>query len=259
MSSSTDKRRAEIIDLINKDQTVTVTGLGEILGVSEVSIRRDLKHLEALGKLKRVYGGAIVIPPRSYGGVLASRITLQREKKERIGKAAAELIQKDDRIILDSGTTTLEVARHICSDILISGNLTLITASVPILTEFGMCPGIHFIMLGGIFLRDYQVMVGPQTVEQLKGLYVDKIFLGSDGLTFSNGITTANVLEAEVDRAMVNMASEIIVVADSSKINSIGLVTIMPLTQIHKLITDTDAPIDFVTELQHYGVEVFLV
>jgi len=243
MSSITNKRRA----------------LSTILGVSEVSIRRDLQHLEDSGKLKRVYGGAIVVPHQSYVGVLASRIALRHEKKTRIGKAAAEMIQKENRIILDSGTTTLEVARHICSDILVSGNLTVITASIPILTEIGLCPGIHFIMLGGILLPDYQVLVGPQTVEQLKGLYVDKMFLGSDGLTFSNGITTANVLEAEVDRAMVNVASEIIVVADSSKINSIGLVTIMPLTKINKLITDTDAPPGFVAELQEYGVEVILV
>jgi DeoR/GlpR family transcriptional regulator of sugar metabolism len=88
---------------------------------------------------------------------------------------------------------------------------------------------------------------------------VDKIFLGSDGLTFTHGITTANVLEAEVDRAMVKVASEVIVVADSSKINSIGLVTIIPLTKIDKLITDTDAPSDFVAELQEYGVNVILV
>jgi DeoR/GlpR family transcriptional regulator of sugar metabolism len=224
-----------------------------------VSIRRDLQHLENLGKLRRVYGGAITIPPRSYGGLLASRYSLHREKKERIGRAAAELIHKGDRIILDSGTTPLEVARHINSDLLVSGSLTVIAASIPILTEIGTCPGIHLIMLGGIFLPDYQVLVGPQTVEQLKGLYVDKLFLGSDGLTFTNGITTANVLEAEVDRAMVNVASEVIVVADSSKINSIGLVTIMPLTKIDKLITDTDAPPDFVTALQEYGVNVLLV
>jgi len=238
---------------------VKVAELSKTLGVSEVSIRRDLQHLEDLGKLKRVYGGATAISTPTFGGMQNSRTTLHREKKERIGKAAAALIQKGDRIILDSGTTTLQAARNICSDILLSGNLTVITASLSILAEIGSCPGVHFIMLGGIYLPDYQVLVGPQTVEQLKGLYVDKMFLGSDGLTFSNGITTANVLEAEVDRAMVNVASEIIVVADSSKINSIGLVTIIPLTNINKLITDTDAPADFIAELQGYGVEVLLV
>jgi DeoR/GlpR family transcriptional regulator of sugar metabolism len=259
MSTITNKRRDEILEYISNNQSVKVAELSSNLGVSEVSIRRDLQHLEDLGKLKRVYGGAIAVSTPTFGGLHNSRTAWQRAKKERIGKAAAELIQKGDRIILDSGTTTLQVARNICSDILISGNLTVITASISILAEIGSCPGVHLIMLGGIYLPEYQVLVGPQTVEQLKGLYVDKMFLGSDGLTFSNGITTANVLEAEVDRAMVNMASEIIAVVDSSKIDSIGLVTIMPLINLSKLITDTDAPVDFVTELRGYGVDVLLV
>ncbi len=259
MSSITNKRRDEILEYVSSNQSVKVAELSTTLGVSEVSIRRDLQHLEDLGKLKRVFGGAIAVPPPTFGGLQNHRATLQREKKERIGKAAAELIQKGDRIILDSGSTVLQVAHHIRSEILLTGNLTVITASISILAEIGSCPSVHFIMLGGIYLPEYQVLVGPQTVEQLKGLYVDKMFLGSDGLTFSNGITTANVLEAEVDKAMVNMASEIIAVVDSSKINSIGLVTIMPLTNINKLITDTEAPADFIAELRGYGVEVLQV
>jgi DeoR family transcriptional regulator of aga operon len=102
-------------------------------------------------------------------------------------------------------------------------------------------------------------MVGPQTIETLKSLHADKMFLGTDGLTFSQGITTANVLEAEVDRAMVRAATEVIVVADSSKIGGIGLATIMPLSGIHKLITDTDAPADFVARLRQLGIDVILV
>jgi DeoR/GlpR family transcriptional regulator of sugar metabolism len=101
-------------------------------------------------------------------------------------------------------------------------------------------------------------VVGPQAIEALKGLHADKMFLGADGLTFSNGVTTANVLEAEVDRALVQSASRVIVVADSSKIGVIGLITIMPLDKISTLVTDEKAPRDFVDALRAQGVEVII-
>jgi DeoR/GlpR family transcriptional regulator of sugar metabolism len=113
--------------------------------------------------------------------------------------------------------------------------------------------------LGGVYLPNYDLVIGPQTIDNLKNLHADKLFLGTDGLTFTQGITTANVLEAEVDRAMVNASSEVIVVADSSKIGVIGLATILPLAEIDKLVTDSDAPQDFVRELREQGVEVILV
>jgi DeoR family transcriptional regulator of aga operon len=144
-------------------------------------------------------------------------------------------------------------------EILCSGKLSVITASLPIVKQLGTQKDLHLIVLGGVFLPEYQVMIGPQTLDALRGLHADMLFLGTDGLTFSQGITTANVLEAEVDRAMVRVASRIIVVADSSKIGGIGLASIMPLTEIHTLITDSDAPADFVAQLREIGVEVILV
>ena len=164
-----------------------------------------------------------------------------------------------DRLIIDSGTTPLQVARHIPPELLASGNLTVITASLPIARELGSHPGVHLILLGGVYLSAYDLVIGPQTIDNLRNLHADKLFLGTDGLTFTQGITTANVLEAEVDRAMVHASSEVIVVSDSSKIGVIGLVTIMPLTEIDKLVTDLDAPRDFVEELHEQGVEVTLV
>ncbi|MGW8250857.1 MAG: DeoR/GlpR family DNA-binding transcription regulator, partial [Anaerolineales bacterium] len=183
----------------------------------------------------------------------------QREKKERIGKTAAQLVRRGERLIFDSGSTPLQVARSLDRELLQSGNLTVISAYLPVVRELGRWSGVHFILLGGIYLPNYDLMVGPQTIQQLKGLHVDKIFLGADGMTLSQGLTTANVLEAEVDRAMVQAATEVIAVSDSSKIGLIGLATIMPFSGITKLITDTDAPADFVNALQRQGIEVMLV
>lgn len=259
MTPVSDKRRSEILETLSLSRTVKVAELSSSLGVSEVSIRRDLQRLEELGLLKRVHGGAVPVAPELYGSAISGRFQQNHEKKERIGRAAAELVCPEDRLFLDSGSTTVHVARSICAKLPNPGNLTIITNSLPIVREAGPCPGVHLILLGGIYLPSFEIVVGPQTIEQLKGLHADKIFVGTDGITLSQGLTTANVLEAEVDRAMVNAATEVIVVSDSSKIGLIGLVTIMPLPKIHKLITDCEASPDFVASLRDLGIEVILV
>ncbi|MCS7260352.1 MAG: DeoR/GlpR family DNA-binding transcription regulator [Anaerolineae bacterium] len=252
-------RRALILEELATHRVVRIAELSERFGVSEVSIRRDLERLEQSGLLKRIHGGAVSIPGLPSPEMTSARALAHAREKERIGRAAAQMIRENERLIFDSGTTTLQVARHIPGHLLTSGNLTVITASLPIVYELGAWKNVHIIVLGGVYLHEYQVMVGPQTIEALRGLHADTMFLGADGLTFSNGVTTANVLEAEVDRALVRSASRIVVVADSSKIGVIGLVTIMPLTKINALITDDKAPPDFVAQLRDAGVEVITV
>jgi DeoR family fructose operon transcriptional repressor len=259
MSVTADKRRELIVQEVTDSQIVRVSDLSKRFGISEVSIRRDLERLEQLGLIKRVHGGAVAVPQASTGFSHTAKARCHIEEKERIGRAAADLIQNGDRLIFDSGSTVAQVAHSIPGDLLNSGNLTAITASLPIVRELGSWKGVHLILLGGIFLPEYEIVVGPQTIDNLKYLHADKVFLGTDGLTFSNGVTTANLLEAEVDRVMVNVSSEIIVVADSSKIGVIGLTTILALNRIDRLITDRQAPSDFVHALRKQGVEVSLV
>ena len=257
--SNAGRRRESITQQLARENVVRVTELSRQFGVSEVSIRRDLEHLERQGLLQRVHGGAVAVAIGRSAGALASAPAPYVDEKRRIGTAAAALVRPGDRVIFDSGTTVLEVARSLSNDLVDAGNLTAITSSLPIVQELGHRPGIHLILLGGIYLPEYRVVVGPQTVENLRGLHADKMFLGTDGLTLDHGLTTANVLEAEVDRAMVRAAAEIIVVADSSKIGGIGLTTILPLERAHKLITGQDAPADFVSALRAAGVDVILV
>ena len=259
MTALADKRRSTILAQIERDQRVRVAELSERLGVSEVSIRRDLQALEDDGLLKRVHGGAVALKNASGETALTPHQAELQEKRARIGQTAAGLVGRGESLIFDSGTTPLQVARSLEPALLQSGNLTVISASLPIVAELGRFPGVHFILLGGIYLPNYDILVGPQTVEQVKGLHADKIFLGTDGMTLSQGFTTANVLEAEVDRALVGAASEVIVVSDSSKIGVIGLASIMPIAGIDKLITDTDAPPDFVAALRDRGIAVILV
>ncbi len=260
MRELTQKRRAFIMGELSRQDAVRVTELSKRLGVSEVSIRRDIEYLEDTGALRRVHGGATRLPEDNGARSGPPAATIPHfEQKRRIGKAAAAMIKSDDCIILDSGSTTLQVATQLPEDILRSSKFSVITASLPVVNQLASQQGLHLIVLGGIFLAEYQVMVGPNTLDALHDLHADKMFLGTDGLTFSKGVTTANVLEAEVDRAMVRAASQIIVVTDSSKIGGIGLANIMPLTEIDILITDSDAPADFVAQLREIGIEVILV
>jgi DeoR/GlpR family transcriptional regulator of sugar metabolism len=250
MTLEADKRREVILEELARNRLIKVADLSARFDISEVSIRRDLEHLEKLGLLKRVHGGAMAAPEGAGRSAFSARAQRRAEAKERIGCVAAEMIRPGERIIFDSGSTVLQVAKHIRGDLLTSGGLTAITGSLPIVRELGPWKMLHLILLGGIYLPEYETVVGPQTIENLRGLNADKLFLGADGLTLARGLTTANQLEAEVDQAMARSAREIIAVADSDKIGVIGLTTIIPVSKLTRLITDRDAPADFVAALR---------
>jgi DeoR family transcriptional regulator, aga operon transcriptional repressor len=263
--SIADERRRAIVQQLVQSQVVTVSDLSDRHGVSEVAIRRDLESLEDRGLLRRIHGGAVALPATTPVGVATDhRCAIPEgiansEAKQRIGQAAAGLVHSGERVIFDSGSTVLHVAHYVAKGLGSTDTLTAITSSLPVVSELAHYSSINLIILGGVYLPQYQVVVGPQTIEQLRGLYADKLFLGADGLTLSYGLTTSNVLEAEVDRVAVAAASEVIVVADSSKIGVVGLTPIMPLSRLHKLITDSGAPPDFAAALREQGVEVILV
>lgn len=259
MDTTTQQRRSAILDELVRSRTVRIADLSDQLGVSEVLVRRDLQRLAEQGLLKRIHGGAVALPGAAPAAGSILRAVAHLDEKERIGRAAAALIREEDRIIFDSGTTPLQVARSIPGDLLTNGKLTVITVSLPVVRELGPWKSLHLILLGGIYLPEYEVVVGPQAIENIRDLHADRIFVGTDGMTLSNGVTTANVLEAEVDRALVKSASQVIVVADSSKIGRIGLAPVVPISEIHVLVTDKGAPADFVAEVGSLGVQVILV
>lgn len=254
-----DARRQAILETIRDDKVVRVSELSQRFGVSEVSIRRDLAKLEEYGLLNRVHGGAVMVGAHTLDRSYDEKTKLHLEEKKRIGRAAAGLVQPGDRIILDSGTTVLQVALEVAAGPGGAEQTTTITSSLPAFRALAAARHINLIVLGGIFLPTHQALVGPQTIAGLQDLHAGKLFLGTDGLSFGAGVTTSAVLEAEVSRAMVRSVDEVIVVTDSSKIGRVGLSTIVPLAEITRLITDTEAPDDFVASLREQGVEVILV
>ena len=258
-SLSASERRSMIAQLVVQKGKVLLTDLVAQFAITETSIRRDLVILESQGQLKRIHGGAISVSGSSRVESYSEKMRLNIDAKRRIGKAAVEMIHPHDVVLFDSGSTTVQIIKQIPADLRLSSSIRLVTNSVAISQEVLSWPSPNLIILGGIYLPDYQATAGPQTLRQLQDLTADIVFLGADGLTISGGATTADILMAEVDRLMVERSHRTIQVADSSKFGRIGFVPVKPVTAFQTIITDTDAPPEIVEKLRNEGVEVILV
>jgi len=256
---SANERRSQIAQMVMEKGKVLVSDLVDVFQVTETSIRRDLTILENGKRLQRVHGGAIPIPGSFRTDSFQEKQKLHMDEKERISKVAAAMVEQGHIILLDSGTTTLQIIRNIPSDLRMNNNITLVTNSMPVANEVLAWPSPNLTILGGIYLPDYQATVGPDTVTQLKALSADIAFLGTDGMTLKGGVTTANVLVSEIDRLMVERAGKAVLVSDSSKIGRAGFSPVKPISSYSTLITDVNAPGDFIEAVKDMGVEVILV
>jgi len=259
LSLSASERRSLIAQLVIENGKVLLTDLVARFAITEASIRRDLVILESQGQIKRIHGGAISVAGTSRSESYGEKMRLNIDAKRRIGKAAVGMINPRDVVLFDSGSTTIQIIKQIPAELRLGGSIRLVTNSVSISQEVLSWPSPNLIILGGIYLPDYQATAGPQTLSQLMDLTADIVFLGADGLTINGGATTADILMAEVDRLMVERSRRTILVVDSSKFGRIGFVPVKPVTAFQTIISDTGAPPDIVEELRNKGVEVILV
>jgi len=228
-----------VVKEVQRHQRVTVADLSQRFGVSEPSIRRDLSRLEKMGLLRRVHGGAEAIVQS--GGPLRFDLRLLEniETKQAIGQAACSLIQPGNTVLLDSGSTVLEIARHLPHSLPDEGKVTVITRSLMITSELRRHRQIRLVLLGGLYVHDFDTMVGLQVEQALQEMHVDILFTGSDGITAEVGLTTDNLSEVGLYRIMAHRASRVVVATDSSKIGINNLQMILALDEIHTLITDS--------------------
>jgi DeoR/GlpR family transcriptional regulator of sugar metabolism len=254
----TRERRAQVAQLVADTGQVDVSALARMFGVSDTSIRRDLMLLEGQGRLKRVHGGAVAPHLAVRNTVVATKLREHPEEKRRIAAAAASLIHPGDVVLFDSGTTVAQVPAQLPIQLRVANAMTAVTHSLLVIEALAAWEGSHLTCLGGLFMPDYQAFVGPQTVASLKGFSADLAFLGCDGLTSEAGITTPHVLIAEVGATMAARARRVVALADSSKLGRYGFTTIVPLSQVDVLITDTGADPDEVAKIRAAGVEVIL-
>lgn len=262
MPTSTDtrllaeQRRRKILDLLEQKGQVTVRDLVERFAVSAVTARGDLDALASNGSAVRSHGGAVRRLEASQDYPLRLKETLHRGEKIKIGRAAADLVRPNEVIILDSGTTTAEVARQIKTKKL--QPLTIITNALNIASELMDAPGISVIMVGGLMRPISCSFVGPQAEAMLKEFHADRLFLAVDGFDLAIGASTPDVLEAQLNGLMMQVSREVNIVADSSKLGRRSVSRIGPLERIHRLVTDGHAPQEFVEALRKQGVEVLM-
>lgn len=249
-----DLRHKTIIERLEDNSTVTVADLVKEFNVSEMTIRRDLAILESRGLLRRVHGGAISQRGRSYEPPFLSRAGEYMEAKRRIGEAAAALVQNGDSITLDVGTTTLEVARNLHS----KQDLTVLTPSLRIANELSDHPGIRLILTGGILRLGEYSMVGHLAERIFDDFFVDKLFLGAGAVDLKAGVTEFNIEDTLVKRAMVKSAKKVYLAADSSKFLQVAFTSIVPLSSLHTIISDTELDPHLVSQVRKEGIEVIL-
>lgn len=251
----TVERRTKIIEIIEKDGKVKVSELSKLFRVSEVTIRNDLDQLEKKNLLIRAHGGAMKFQRAGIDFELDVKSKKNRTQKIAIGKKAAELINDGDTIILDSGTTTLEIAKNLSS----FNNLTVITNSLNIAGQLVEFPNIKVIMLGGTLRRKSLSLVGINAIESLKNYYCDKVFIGVDGIDTQFGISTPNVDEAHLNNIMISNSQEVIVVTDSSKFKNRSFTYIAPITKVNVIITDSNIPPDEKLAIEKNEIQLFIV
>jgi DeoR family transcriptional regulator of aga operon len=252
-----EERRRKIIDLVGKQGRVTVEELVRRFAVSAVTVRGDLDALSRGGAVLRSHGGALKRIGALQDVPIGVKETLHHGEKVRIGYAAAQMIGEGETVMMDSGTTTAEIARQI--KFLKLKSLTVITNALNIAMELANLPHLRVIMIGGILRQMSYSLVGPHAEHTLKGLNADRLFLGVDSLDPEIGLTTPDVLEAQLNAMMIRVAREVVVVADSSKFARRNLSLIAPLDAVHKIITDDGLAPAMVAALKTRGVEVILV
>jgi len=250
-----EERRREILEVLQNDGRVLVGDLSKRFKTSLITIRKDLEFLHHRGLLERTHGGAL--PLRT--GALIDQTLQQKERqhrheKLRIAAAAAKMIRSGQVIILDSGTTTTAIARA-CRHF---RSLTIITNATNIVAELAGTP-VEVLLTGGVLRKNSFSLVGPLAEESLRKLNADLLFLAVDGFDVRYGLTTPNLLEARVNRAMAEAARRTVVVCDSSKFGRRSLSLIMPTSSVHETITDRGIPKHDLKALRGAKVEVTLV
>ena len=233
---------------------VSVSELGENLGVSSVTVRNDLDALENQGHLLRTHGGAV---PVHLGEEMLSFSARQRDQvqaKERIGAAASELVADGEAIILDASTTAWHMARHLLS----LREVTVLTTGLYVALELLRAPGISVMMPGGRIWREAAAVVGREAHVLPSEGNLQQAFFGGRGLSLEQGLTDPNRDEVALKRRLISLVPEVNVVVDSSKIGKVAFSTCATLDEIDRIVTDRDAPPDFVAALRERGIDVVL-
>ena len=247
-----NKRQSEIVEMVDSEKQVTVKELSEKLGVSEVTIRKDLDTLSEYGILIRHHGYAL----KKNTADIVNRLSINYDSKCKIARKANALIGFNETILIGSGSTCALLAEEIVRT---KPNVTIITHSIYIAEHASRLGNNKIILLGGEYQRDAQVMVGPLVRSSVRQYYVDKIFLGTDGFAKNIGFMGSDVLRTEAVKNMAESARHIIIITDSTKFSKRGLLVQFSQKEPTRIITDKKLPEDYIEFFNSLGVPVTLV
>jgi DeoR family fructose operon transcriptional repressor len=234
-----EPRRRLLLELIAGRGFATLDELVRLLGVSESTVRRDLEALDTAGSIKRTHGGAVTTADLRSMPALEDRVASAPVEKRAIGRLAASLIEDGDTVLLDGGTTTVEVARA-----LLGRPVQVVTNSIPIANLMSSSKQADVVLIGGFVSPRTGVAMGPLAVEMMRGIRVRKSILGAGGLV-AEGVYNSNVLLVETERQMMACAQEVIIVADASKFGRLSLSKLCDLDAIDAIVVDPGMPDEY--------------
>jgi DeoR/GlpR family transcriptional regulator of sugar metabolism len=246
-------RRHRILERVAEQQTIHISELADELGVSEMTIRRDIGRLERDGFLRRTYGGATAHVTKSLELAFNARALQNASAKRVIGMAAAQLVEGANTIFVGIGTTTEQMALFLAP----RDDLTVITSSLPVASLLGTRRG-HVVVLGGTVRRDELSCIGPIAAGSVRRYHAQLAVIGVAGLSSSVGLTELDDEAAEINRLMIDNSDALLVVADGSKLGAVTAATVAPASAIRTLVTDPGAPEEEVAALRARGVEVVI-
>ncbi len=248
------ERQSLIRKLVKTQGRVTVPELSHQFSVSDATIRRDLDELMSQGWVRRTHGGAVNIERVAREQPMLQRVGKHQAEKKRIGYAAAQLVEKNETIFLGSGTTALEVARHLTVDI----PLTVLTNSLLVVSELSDHQNIELVVFGGMLRKSELSMFGHIAERAAKEFRADRVIMGMYSIDIQHGFTNDYLPEVTTDRTFLGIAPQVVIVADSSKFGRVSSVLVAPVTAANIMVTDKSAPPDVVDDLRDLGIEVIL-
>lgn len=255
MELFSEERRKKEVEYLQKYKRATITQLVEILSVSDVTVRRDLAQLESEGLIRRTHGGAILPDSTGLEPPAAEREIKFLVEKERIGRFAAQFIKDGETVMIDGGSTTLQVVKNLKK----KRDLIVVTNAPNFALELQENDSIEVILTGGTLRRKTIALVGPVAIETINKFRADKTILGMAAISVPEGLFTINPLEAEIKKAMMNCSEELIVVADYSKLGRLSFTQVASLSRVSKLIMDNRISTAEVKAIEDLDVEVFTV
>jgi len=247
-----EKRQKRIEEHLEEREFASLDELSELVDASVSTVRRDLGVLESKGTVRRTHGGAMITNPQTDEFTFSARDTHQLTEKEAIGRACAELIEPNQTVIIDAGTTCYHVARHL------EGKTPhIITNSLPVASLYAATTKVEVIVSGGVIYPRLGVLVGPLAVEAFSKIHADVAIMSAGGIT-ADGITNSHGLLIEIQRAMIEAAGKVILCVDHTKFGRQSISPLCGLDRIDMIVTDKGAPADMIRALRKRSLEVMV-